>query len=438
MNNKQARGKQKLLKNTRLLIAAIGIIVKILTVAGCGLDSSKGKPETPKPETASSPQIPIAIVSPSANDSSNQDSEVRIESELLDESWIAYRDQFIQADGRVIDREAGDRSTSEAQAYAMLRAVLIDDPITFVKVLEWGERNLGRKVALNHTDQLWAWNWGKDNQGNWGILDANFASDADIDAIAALILAGRRWNRPEYMDLARSKLKDLWQVSTVKIPDGNRYLLPGPKSAFQPKPSTIQLNPSYLATYAFRIFAQVDPDHDWLSLVDSSYQVLEFSAELSAVGLPSDWVVLDIKTGQFKPLLGSSRLKSQYGFDAYRVWWRVFLDVAWFDSPQGKIFLEQHLSYLIELWQTQQRIPAEIDLLGKPLVDYEATSQYAMLYAALSLIEPKVAQEILEQKLMPQYENGFWDHESAYYSQNIVWLGLLPPTIIESRLLQPQ
>ena len=45
----------------------------------------------------------------------------------LKESWEAYRKRFIQGDGRIIDWEAEEKSTSEGQAYAMFRAVFADD-----------------------------------------------------------------------------------------------------------------------------------------------------------------------------------------------------------------------------------------------------------------------------------------------------------------------
>jgi endoglucanase len=363
-----------------------------------------------------------------------------IPSNVLSESWAAYQQRFIQGDGRVIDREAEDRSISEGQAYALLRAVLVDDAATFAKTLEWSENNLVRKSQGLGRDRLWAWKWGKKPDNQWGILDGNFASDADIDAAVALILAARRWNQPEYLTLAKTKLQDLWEFSTI-VPKGSdrRYLLPGPKEAFASQPSIVDLNPSYLAPYAFRLFAQVDPDRDWLSLVDSSYEVLAESAKLSAVGLPSDWVSLDVGSGKFSPIRRrASHLKTQYGFDAYRVWWRVSLDVAWFGSNQAIDFLQNHLQYPSELWQSQQKIPAEIDLQGKALVEYEATSQYAMLYSAMLFTNPNTAQEIWERKLKPQYRQGFWDNDTAYYTQNLVWLGLFPPNSIDPQLLKPQ
>lgn len=355
--------------------------------------------------------------------------------ELLEQSWVIYRQKFIQSDGRVIDYEASDRSTSEGQAYAMLRAVLIDDPTTFDLTLNWAENNLHRLDAKGKKiDQLWSWKWGKD-KGKWGAIDKNFASDADIDAAMALILASRRWKRPEYLDLARTKLRDLWNFSTIAAAGNKRYLLPGPVEAFASAPPTIYLNPSYFAPYAFRLFAQVDPSHNWLSLVESSYQVLEKSSQTSVVGLPSDWIALDTKTGRFSPVPAASKLESVYSFDAYRVWWRIAWDAELFKAPEAERYLRTATKHLQTQWRSSQRLPARINLQGKPTVNYEATSQYVMLYPALRLINPEMAQQQLENKILPRYKQGIWDDESAYYTQNLAWLGLLPPTAIKPELL---
>ena len=358
--------------------------------------------------------------------------------ELLAQSWSSYRRLFIQSDGRVIDFQAKDRSTSEGQAYAMLRAVLINDPSTFAKTLNWAENNLQRQENGQRTDNLWAWKWGKKADNSWGTIDSNFASDADIDAITALIFAYRRWNNPKYLELAQQKLQNLWKLSTVTNSTGKRYLLPGPVDSFTPNPSKIYLNPSYLAPYAFRIFSQVNPERDWLSLVDSSYQVLEISLGLSAVGLPSDWVALNIESGEFEALPSSSQIQTLYSFDAYRVWWRITLDAVWFNSSPAKRYLQKSTKYLQGLWQQKSYLLARIDLQGKPLVDYEATSQYAMFHVAMRLLQPKIAEEILVKKILPKYQQGIWDDRSAYYTQNLVWLSLLNPSDIPQRLIQKE
>ncbi|GAB4373842.1 MAG: hypothetical protein Kow00121_17510 [Elainellaceae cyanobacterium] len=348
--------------------------------------------------------------------------------EVLTQSWQAYKQRFIQGDGRVIDREADDRTVSEGQAYAMLRAVIVDDPTTFAQTLEWAENNLQRRTSDGQpSDSLWVWKWGRDEQGEWSVLDGNFASDADLDAITALILASRRWNRPDYLALAQTKLEDLWNLSTIEVPGSSqRHLLPGPAEAFQ-QAERVTLNPSYLAPYAFRLFAQVDPDRDWLSLVDSSYQLLTDAADLSREGLPSDWVVLNLETGRLEATPSNLPLRSVYSFDAYRVWWRVAIDAAWFDEPRAHRFLQTHLQPLKDRWEAEQKIPARISLRGRAIVPYESTAQYGILYAAFSIVEPTIAAEIYQQKLMPTYQNGFWDNDVAYYTQNLGWFGLAFP-----------
>lgn len=412
----------------------VAAIACLIGLSACVSSYSAANPKTPDEHTPvanvpteGSSQNPTGLLADLPESTPNR--------ELLAQSWDSYRQRFIQSDGRVIDYEASDRSTSEGQAYALLRAVLINDPATFALTLNWSENNLQRQAGGKPTDSLWAWKWGRKEDGNWGVIDSNFASDGDIDAITALILASRRWHQPKYLELAKLKLQDLWNLSTISKTQGKRYLLPGPVAAFVPNASTVYLNPSYFAPYAFRIFAQVDPQHDWLSLVDSSYQVLEDSAKLSSVGLPSDWVALNTKTGQYQTLPASSTLKSLYSFDSYRVWWRLSLDAAWFNSPQAQRYLVTSTQHLQKLW-SKQSIPARIDLQGKPLVDYEATSQYAMLYAAMQLVEPAIAQELLVKKILPQYKQGIWGDQSAYYTQNLAWLGLLPPKAIPQRLLK--
>ncbi|MBV6621781.1 MAG: glycosyl hydrolase [Rivularia sp. (in: Bacteria)] len=412
----------------------VAAICTILALNGCSWDDSANSVEKPEKKSWQS-STSISVINNDNVQFVSSLPESTPNRELLVESWDSYRRRFIQRDGRVIDYEASDRSTSEGQAYAMLRAVLIDDSATFALTLNWGENNLRRLEDGKPVDSLWAWKWGRKSDGSWGSIDDNFASDGDIDAITALILASRRWNRPEYLELAKTKLKDLWKYSTVVAQD-KRYLLPGPKAAFVKDSSSIILNPSYFAPYAFRLFAQVDSERDWLSLVDSSYEVLEDSRRISAVNLPSDWVVLDAKTGEYKSLPNDSLLSSAYSFDAFRVWWRIALDASWFNSSRARNYLESSIGHPLKLWQEKSTIPARINLEGKALVNYEATSQYAMLYAASRLIQPSLAEELLEKKLLPQYQQEVWDDNEAYYTQNLAWLGLLSPSAIPPKLLQ--
>src|SRR5262245_37957120 len=81
---------------------------------------------------------------------------------ILKEGWDSYVTRFIQKDGRVIDYKAAGISTSEGQAYAMLRAVWVGDRPSFDKTFLWAKNNLNSGIR---NDSLWAWKWGQDPSG---------------------------------------------------------------------------------------------------------------------------------------------------------------------------------------------------------------------------------------------------------------------------------
>jgi endoglucanase len=340
----------------------------------------------------------------------------------LQATWDRYRQRFIE-EGRIIDRDRPDQhSTSEGQAYALLRSVMINDPKTFDQVLAWSETHLKRP-----SDRLWSWQW-----ANGQVKDANFASDGDIDAIVALILAGRRWGCPAYLDLARSKLASLWEVGTmaVEVPSlkkTERILLPGSRDAFVKTEGPITgiiWNPSYSSPYAYRLFAQIDPSRDWKSLIDPSYRHLNRALALGSAKLPADWLVWDPQTDRMSPLPATSDLKSHYSFDAIRTWWRISLDAQWFNEPRAKQLLQTSLAFFGPKLQKNEKIAATYSLDGTALVDYEATAHYAMLVSALQVTQPSLAKQIQTRKLTPK--NGFWDNDRAYYSNNLAWLSQMP------------
>src|SRR5213075_2454258 len=88
--------------------------------------------------------------------------------------WKSYAAAFMDNQVRVIDRDTGDRTTSEGQAYAMFFALVANDRARFDGLLRWTELNL---AAGDLTAQLPAWQWGRDASDRWGVLDANAAAD---------------------------------------------------------------------------------------------------------------------------------------------------------------------------------------------------------------------------------------------------------------------
>ncbi|HLD48396.1 MAG TPA: glycosyl hydrolase family 8, partial [Desulfobaccales bacterium] len=178
---------------------------------------------------------------------------------VLRASWQSYCDHFIKSDGQVIIPEEGGGTISEAQAYALLRAVWAKDAPVFTRVYAWTYKNLSR--VQTHGDHLLSWRWGRLPDGSWGVLDANSATDGNLDYALALVLAHRLgWRAPpglpDYREEARRVQADILAKEVVALPGGDLLLTPGNWHELKPP---YLANPSYFSPAAYRLFAKFTP-----------------------------------------------------------------------------------------------------------------------------------------------------------------------------------
>ncbi|MFZ5447499.1 MAG: glycosyl hydrolase family 8 [Thermodesulfobacteriota bacterium] len=178
---------------------------------------------------------------------------------VLTASWQSYRRHFISPDGQVKIPEERGGTISEGQAYALLRALWAGDEITFARVYGWTHRHLSR--AVKYSDSLLAWRWGRLPDGSWGLLDANSATDADLDYALALVLAHHKgWRAPaglpDYLEESRLVQAAVLAKEVVRLPDGQLLLTPGNWHESAPP---YLVNPSYFSPAAYRLFAQAGP-----------------------------------------------------------------------------------------------------------------------------------------------------------------------------------
>lgn len=341
---------------------------------------------------------------------------------LLAAAWSGYKHRFIQGDGRVIDLERNQVSTSEGQSYAMLRAVWMDDRPTFDSAWRWTQDNLG-----DPTRSRIGWLWGKAPDGTWRLLDANSASDADEDIALALVFAAHQWS-PTYQPAAVALLGRIWNEDVASV-TGHHFLAAGnwaPGMAGGPI-----LNPSYFAPYAYRIFAKEDKSHPWKELVDTSYQALQACTDApldgSAGRLPPNWCALDAANGTAHSAPGMSG-GNDYGYDAFRVMWRIALDARWNLEPRAMGFLSSHSMVLLDAWRQHGKLAAEYAHDGAVRNSNEDPTVYGGAVASFVLVDRKAAGELvrrLEATAATDGENNtYFGRPSNYYEQNWVWFGL--------------
>ena len=147
-----------------------------------------------------------------------------------------FLSRYVEPSGRVARHDQGGDTVSEGQAYAMLVAAALKDRTRFQAVWTWTQENLLRP------DGLLAWRW-QDGR----VVDAESASDADLDAARALVIAAEVFGddrlEAEGVRLAKAVLDE----ETV-MTDSGRMLVAGSWAVRDP----YGYNPSYASPVAHR------------------------------------------------------------------------------------------------------------------------------------------------------------------------------------------
>ncbi len=193
-----------------------------------------------------------------------------------EEAAERFLEDYVDPDGRVVRHDEGSDTVSEGQAYAMLIAVALGDEGTFEQVWGWTRANLQRD------DGLLSWLW-----ADGRVADAQSASDANLDAAHALVLAGESFDDARYTDEGARLAQAILDHETIESEDGDLLLMAGPWARAEGP----AINPSYFSPPAFTVLAEETGDPRWDDLADSSRRHVE--ALLAEIALPPDWAVLE-------------------------------------------------------------------------------------------------------------------------------------------------
>lgn len=208
---------------------------------------------------------------------------------------------YVGSDGRVARRDQGGDTVSEGQAYALLMTAAVGDRPTFDAVWGWARRN------LMQPDGLLAWHW-----VDGAVADPEAASDADVDAAAALALAARRFGDPAYLVAGRTLAHAIASREVGSSIDGPT-LVAGPWATQSPE----YVDPSYLDPGELSELAD-SYGSPWPSVAEAAR--IQLSSLTSSGSLPTDWAEIG-SDGQVHPASppGSPGSPAQFGYDAVRV-----------------------------------------------------------------------------------------------------------------------
>jgi endoglucanase len=172
----------------------------------------------------------------------------------------------------------------------MLLAVAERDEERFDRVWTWTREHLRRD------DGLLSWRW-----ADGRVADPEPASDADLDAARALMLAAKRFGEPRYAKEGKALGRAIGEHETTHAAD-KTVLVAGPWAQ-----GRAVVNPSYFSPRAFAAIGRGD-------LTGTSRRLAD---RLTAGGLPPDWAVVEL--WGVVPTSPPSGGEAVYSYDAARL-----------------------------------------------------------------------------------------------------------------------
>jgi endo-1,4-beta-D-glucanase Y len=331
---------------------------------------------------------------------------------IVENSWLPYKNNFLKTYGRIDNDE--NTATSEGQSYAMLRAVWLDDQIAFDGVWQWTKDHLQHR----RDDKLLSWKWNIDEHR---VEDPNSASDADQDIALALLFAHKRWGGEKYKEEAMEIIKDIWRKEVVLL--NRQYVLTSGTDS--ERSAGFLVNPSYFFPAAYRIFAEVDTVNNWSKLADDSYALLKRMGQLNpSTYLVPNWILLD-GNGNIRPpgLFVANENSFDHGFDSFRVYWRVALDVLWHDNQEAKVYLNRAHTFFNNELKENDEIRAVYSLDGSAISNYSTISTNAGPLSIFYITDRSLARIYHDTHIANRYnfQDGYWGERDNYYDQNWGW-----------------
>jgi endoglucanase len=215
----------------------------------------------------------------------------------------SFLSRYAQRDGRVSRLDQGGDTVSSGQGQAMLVTAALGERGEFARVWGWTKAHLQLRSGLLASH----WQSGR-------VVNAQPASDADLDAARALLVAAGRFHAPAYrragLQIARAAL-----AQETVMRSGIRVLVAGPWAR-----SRGIVDPGYWAPRTLTELRAATGDSRFGQLEAG---VIRLTAKLIAAAphLPPDWAAVSSQ-GVVRPIAappGRRPAPAQYSLDAARV-----------------------------------------------------------------------------------------------------------------------
>lgn len=226
-------------------------------------------------------------------------------------------------------------TVSEGIGYGMLLSYFANDTETFNRL--W---NYNRGFRKYNGTELMPWIV---ESFTYLVVDVASATDADLDIAAALVLMYFKTGMDVYKDDALKIINELWND---EIDQGSLLILSGNTAMWNGDGGNVKtFNLSYFSPVALRLFALVDPNHNWTGVLDAMYTYMA-KVQKGGTGVFPDWsneagVAVEAPNGS------SKNSYFQFNKESVRIPWRIAWDYYWYQDPRAAEVLKTLNDFIV-------------------------------------------------------------------------------------------
>ena len=219
-------------------------------------------------------------------------------------------------------------TVSEGVGYGMLLTMANGDLDAYTRL--WNYSRAFRDYNSTPTAKMYLTPW-ITYSFHYSEIDLSSATDADLDIATSLILMYYKTNQQAFLDDAKNIVNAIWEhevnPTSLLLYSGDTDVWNGKNG----KPPVYNL--SYFSPVALRLFAMIDPSHNWTGVLDAMYTYMA-KVQAAGTGVFPDWS--DDAGVAAVPDNGSAD-KTYWTFnkESVRIPWRIAWDYYWFQDPRA-------------------------------------------------------------------------------------------------------
>lgn len=238
-----------------------------------------------------------------------------------------YAKQCQDKNSTVSGMKARGCTVSEGTGYGMLLTYFNGDEDAFIRL--WNYSRAYRSYNSTSTVPSYLTPW-ITFSFHYNEIDNSSATDADLDIATSLVLMYYKTLNQAYLADALNIIGAIWDHEVNKT---SLLLLSGDTPMWDGSTGPIVYNLSYFSPVALRLFAMVDPNHNWTGVLDAMYNYMA-TVQAAGTGVFPDWS--DAAGAAAKPANGSAdNTYWTFNKESVRIPWRIAWDYYWFQDPRA-------------------------------------------------------------------------------------------------------